>query len=173
MEVHKKQCPSDPRRVWWDEKDCERMTRREFEAMRCLLGAVSYIAHASDDLQKRLESIPAGRKRLAMAKGAINAVANDIIGTMTVAQCKQMENTMKDMDMRMVPRMTPSNRNVLMTVEHAKTLVDSAKAKCNLCAASGDEIRACPLYQTLEAITPLEHYGDGLLCPYALAEWEE
>ena len=173
MEAHKKQCPSDPRRVWWDEKDCERMTRREFEAMRCLLGAVSYIAHASDDLQKRLESIPAGRKRLAMAKGAVNAVANDIIGTMTVAQCKQMENTMKDMDMRMVPKMSPSCKNVIMTADHAKTLVDSAKAKCALCAASGDEIRECPLYQTLEAVVPLENYGDGLICPYVLAEWED
>lgn len=172
MEARKTGCPSDPRRVWWDEKDCERMTRHEFQAVQSLLGAVIYIANASEDLQKRLECIPAGKQRMAMAKGAVAAIANDLIGTMTVAQCKQMQNVMKDMDMRMVPKMSPSCKNVIMTADHAKTLIDSAKAKCDLCTASGTEIRACPLYKTLEAVVPLENYGDGLICPYVLAEWE-
>ena len=47
-----------PKRVWLREEDCERLNRGEFEAVRCLLGAVSYTAHARDDLQKRLECIP-------------------------------------------------------------------------------------------------------------------
>lgn len=173
MEIHKKSAPSDPRRVWWDEKDCERMTRPEFEAMRCLLGAVSYIAHASEDLQKRLECIPRGRQRMAMAKGAISAVANDLIGTMTVAQCRQMQNVMSDMELRMVPKMTPKKTSVVMPKESAMALIDSAKARCAMCAAEGEEIRQCGLYQILEGLIPLDSYGDGLLCPYALAEWEE
>lgn len=49
------------KRVWMEEKDCERLNRGEFEAVRCLLGAVSYTAHARDDLQKRLECIPGGK----------------------------------------------------------------------------------------------------------------
>ena len=96
------------------------MTRHEFQAVQCLLGAVSYIANASEDLQKRLECIPAGKQRMAMAKGAVAAIANDLIGTMTVAQCKQMQNVMKDMDMRMVPKMSPNSKNVIMTADHAK-----------------------------------------------------
>ena len=172
MEARKSGCPTDPRRVWWDEKDCERLTRSEFEAVRCLMGAVSYLADASENLQKRLQCIPAGRQRMAMAKGAVAAIANDLVGTMTVAQCKQMHNLMNDMDMRMVPKMTPNNRNLIINADAAKVLIDCAKAKCDLCAASGDEIRACKLYQVLEAIVPLENYGDGLICPYVLAEWE-
>lgn len=173
MEARKAGCPTDPRRVWWDEKDCERMTRHEFQAVQSLLGAVSYIADASEDLQKRLECIPAGKKRMAMAKGAVTAIANDIIGTMTVSQCRQMQNVMKDMDMRIVPKMTPKITNVIMSKENAMVLIDSAKARCALCTAGGDEIRRCPLYQVLEAIVPLEDYGDGLICPYVLAEWED
>lgn len=173
MEPRKAGCPTDPRRVWLDDKDCERMNRHEFEAVRCLLGAVSYIANASEDLQKRLECIPAGRKRMAMARGAVNAIANDLIGTMTGAQCKQMQNVMKDMEMRMVPKLSPGSRNVIMTADAAKTLIDSAKSRCAICAASGDEIRRCPLYQVLEGLIPLEDYGDGLLCPYVLADWED
>ena len=41
-----------PKRIWLREEDCERLNRGEFEAARCLLGAVSYTAHAKDDLQK-------------------------------------------------------------------------------------------------------------------------
>ena len=173
MGLIKKNHAPDPRRVWLDEKDCERMTRHEFEAVRCLLGAVTYIAEASKDLQKRLGCIPSGKQRMAMAKGAVNALANDLVGTMTVSQCKQMQNVMNDMEIRMVPKMTPKITNVIMSKENAMVLIDSAKAKCALCAAGGDEIRKCPLYQVLEAIVPLEDYGDGLICPYVLAEWED
>ena len=173
MEANKSGCPRDPRRVWWDEKDCERMTRHEFQAVQSLLGAVSYIANASEDLQKRLECIPYGKQRMAMAKGAVAAIANDIIGTMTVSQCRQMQNVMKDMEMRMVPKMSSRSGNVIMTKQAAMTLVDSAKHRCSLCTACDEDIRKCDLYSTLEAIIPLEDYGDGTLCPYALAEWEE
>ena len=165
--------PADPRRVWIDDKDCERMNRHEFEAVRSLLGAVSYIANASDDLQKRLEYIPSGKQRMAMAKGAVAAIANDLIGTMTVSQCRQMKNVMSDMEMRIVPKLSPGSKNIVMTSDAAKTLVDSARAKCAICAASGDEIRQCELYKVLEGVIPLENYGDGLLCPYVLAEWED
>jgi len=173
MQIQKTGCPTDPRRVWWDEKDCERLTRSEFEAMRCLIGAACYISNASADLQKRLQSIPGGKQRMAMAKGAVDAIANDIIGTMTVAQCRQMQNVMKDMEMRMVPKMTPMPTNVIMTAKDAKVLVDSAKTRCHMCTACGEDVRACDLYKTLEAIIPLEDYGDGYVCPYAMAEWED
>ena len=64
------------------EEDCERMNRGEYEAMRCLLGAVSYVAHANDDLGKRLDCIPSGRQRMNMMLGGIRAIADDLIGTM-------------------------------------------------------------------------------------------
>ena len=157
----------------WREEDCERMTRTEFEATRCLLGATSYLAHARDDLGKRLECIPGGRQRMNMLMGQVKSLSNAIVDTMTTQQAKQMWNVMKDMDMRMVPKMTPSKTNVLLPVEAAKTLVSSAQHKCRVCVADGEEARKCELYKVLEALTPLDSYGDGLTCPYYLSEIED
>ena len=156
----------DPRRVFWDEKDCERMNRHEFAGMRCLLGAVSYLAKASPELQKRLESIPSGKQRMALARGAVRALADDILGTMTTAQCEQMNNVMKDMDMQMVPKLSPNSTNVIMTAKTLSTLVACSRSKCHMCTAMDDDIRACELYKVLEALPSLEDYGDGLVCPY-------
>lgn len=157
----------------WPEEDCERMTRTEFEATRCLLGATSYLAHARDDLGKRLECIPGGRQRMAMLMGSVKSLSNAVIDTMTRQQAKQMHNVMRDMEMRMVPKLTPSKTNVLMPVDAAKTLVTCAQYKCRDCVAYGEEARRCELYKVLEALTPLDDYGNGLTCPYYRAEIED
>lgn len=73
----------NPKRVWMEEKDCERMKRSEYEAMRGLLAAISYIAHGNDDLQQRLKCIPSGKQRMRMLLGSARALADDLIGTMT------------------------------------------------------------------------------------------
>lgn len=69
--------PADlsPKRVWLEDDECQRMNRAEFEATRCLLGALSYVAHANDDLQKRMELIPHDRQRMSMALGGLRALA--------------------------------------------------------------------------------------------------
>ena len=58
----KKNHAPDPRRVWLDEKDCVRLTRTEFEALRYMLGAVNYLAKAKDVLQGGpcLKRVPMG-----------------------------------------------------------------------------------------------------------------
>ena len=162
----------DPRRVWLEEKDCERMTRTEFSAVRGLIGAVHYIDGASKDLEKRLQSIPSGKQRMAMAKGAVNALANDLVGTMTAAQCKQMQNVMSDMKMQIVPKLSPNSTNVILQIGQVKDLVTCAQEKCRLCIATDEDARRCNLYKVLEAITPLDDYGNGMTCPYYRAEIE-
>lgn len=157
----------------WPEEDCERMTRTEFEATRCLLGATSYLAHARDDLGKRLECIPRGKQRMAMLMGQVKSLSNQIVDTMTIQQAKQMRNVMADMEMRMVPKLTPSRSNILMPADAAKTLVSCAQYKCRECIAYGEEARKCELYKVLEALTPLDDYGNGLTCPYYRAEIED
>lgn len=157
----------------WRDEDRERMTRTEFEATRCLLGATSYLAHARDDLGKRLDCVPGGRQRMAMLMGSVKSLSNEIVDTMTTQQARQMYNVMRDMEMRMVPKLTPSKTNVLLPVEAAKTLVSSAQHKCLVCVADGEEARRCDLYKVLEALTPLDNYGDGLTCPYYRAEIED
>ena len=162
-----------PKRVWLREEDCERLNRVEFEAVRCLLGAVSYAAHARDDLRKRLECLPGGKARMAMVVGGLKAIADDLIGTVPQGQCKQLRNTMQDMDMRMVPKMTPMSTNVILDKDAAKGLVDAAMEKCHGCVEGPEEGRECALYKVLESFLPLDSYENGMLCPYSMSEWKD
>jgi len=163
----------NPKRVWMQEEDCERLNRGEFEAVRCLLGAVSYTAHAKDDLKKRLECLPSGKQRMSMVLGGLKAIADDLIGTVPTGQCRQLRNTMQDMDMRMVPKMTRMSTNVILEKEVAKGLVDAAMEKCRGCVEGPEEGRKCALYTVLESFLPLDNYENGMLCPYSMSEWKD
>ena len=162
-----------PKRVWLQDADCERLNRAEFEAVRCLLGAVSYTARAKEDLQKRLECVPGGRQRMNMVLGGLKSIADDIVGTMPVGQCRQIRNTMNDMEMRMVPKMTGMSRNVILEADNAKALIDTAMERCKGCVEDEVSCRQCGLYKVLESFLPLNDYDNGLLCPYAVSEWAE
>ena len=162
-----------PKRVWLQEEECERLNRAEFEAVRCLLGAVSYTAHAKDDLQKRLECIPGGKQRMNMILGGLKAIADDVIGTVPKGQCKQLRNTMQDMEMRMVPKMASMSRNVILDKDVAKGLVDAAMEKCSGCVEGPEDGRNCALYRVLESFLPLDSYENGMLCPYSTSIWKD
>ena len=162
-----------PKRVWLADEDCRRLNRGEFEATRCLLGAVNYAAHAKDDLQKRMEMIPHGKERMAMVLGGLKAIADDLIGTLPVGQCKQIRNTMNDMEMRMVPKLSRMSTNVILEKDVAKGLVDAAMEKCHGCVEGPEEGMKCPLYKVLESFLPLDSYENGMLCPYSMSEWKE
>ena len=150
---------------------CERLVRNEMQSVRMLLAALSTAAYAKEDLQKRLESVPDGNRRLRLALGGLKAVCDDVIGTISQSQCKQIYGTMKDFEMRLLPKLTPGSTNIIMTKEQGKELLDCARWKCHDCIEDGESCRACRLYKLLEATTPMEDYGDGLICPYSLAEW--
>ena len=155
------------------EADCERLKRSEMTAVRMLLAHLSSAQYAIEDLHDRLECIPNGRLRMRLAVAQLRAVCDDICGTISRAQCKQIYNTMKDFDLRMVPKLAPMTTNIVMTKEEGVALMDCARWKCHSCVEDGEACRRCKLYQLLEATTPMDDYGDGLVCPYALAEWEE
>lgn len=155
------------------EEDCERLNRFEMQAVRMVLAAASIAAYSQEDLKDRLECIPYGNQRMRLAVGGIRALADDIVGTISVAQCRQIYGTMKDFEMRLVPKLTPASTNVIMTKEQAKDLMDCARWQCHDCVNSGEEARGCRLYKLLESTTPADDYGDGMVCPYALAEWKD
>ena len=163
----------NPKRVWLKEEECDRLTRTEFEAVRCLLGAVSYTAHAKEDLQERLETIPGGKQRMAMILGGIKALADDLIGTVPAGQCRQLRNTMQDMEMRMVPKMMTMSQNVILEKENAKELIDTAMDRCKGCVEDEQSCRSCGLYKVLESFLPLDNYDNGMLCPYSTSVWKE
>ena len=153
--------------------DCERLMRPEMTAVRMLLAALSTAAYAQTDLRARLECVPDGNRRLRMAVGQLRAVCDDVIGTITRQQAKQIYGTMKDFEMRLVPKLTPGSTNIIMTKEEGKDLLDCARWRCQACTEDGESCRSCRLYKILEATTPLDDYGATLICPYSLAEWED
>ena len=155
------------------DEDCERLKRSEMDAVRMLLAVLSAAAYAKEDLFDRLECVPYGNQRMRLALGGLRAVCDDVVGTISKSQCKQIYGTMKDFEMRLVPKLTPVSVNVILTKEQGMNLVDCAQWQCHDCVKDGEEARKCKLYQILESTTPLDDYGDGFVCPYALAEWRE
>ena len=153
--------------------DCERLKRQEMIAVRMMLAVLSVAVEAQEDLCDRLECVPYGNERMRMAVGGLRAVIDDLIGTISRSQCKQIQGTMRDFEMQLKPKATPGTTNIIMTKDQGIALLDCARWKCHSCVEDGDACRRCKLYQLLEATTPLDNYGDGLVCPYALAEWEE
>ena len=139
----------DPERVWIESKDCERMTRKELLALEWAIAAQSVLLNTEEDLQKRLEMIPEGARRLSEAiKG--------------------------DYELRILPKAMPPKVCIFITKEQGMELVDSAKERCKACTLDGDEAqRDCKLYKILEAVVPLDDYGDGILCPYNMLDWAD
>ena len=153
------------------DEDCERLKRSEMDAVRMLLAVLSAAAYAKEDLFDRLECVPYGNQRMRLALGGLRAVCDDVVGTISKSQCKQIYGTMKDFRIELRPRLMPGSTNVVMTKEQGKELLDLARWQCHDCVKDGEECRQCRLYKIMEATTPLNDYGDGLVCPYALADW--
>ena len=155
------------------DESCERLMRSELTAVRMLLAALSTAAYAEEDLQDRLECVPYGRERMRLAVGGLRAVCDDVIGTVSKSQCRQLYGTMKDFEMRLLPKLTPGSTNIIMTKEQGRDLMDIARDRCHGCVEDGVSCRECRLYQILESTTPLDDYGAGMICPYSLAKWED
>lgn len=155
-------------------EQCERLRASEMAAMRWLTAAVHIVAEAQDDLATRLECIPNGKSRYRLMRGHLRAIVNDICGTMPEKQKNQIVNMTRDMELRMVPRYSPGTARMILNKEEANYLVDHAKADvCSACILNGEECRTCEMYQMLEAITPLEDWGDSTMCPYNRKDWKD
>ena len=149
---------------------CVRLVRNEPLAVRLILAALSCMASAEDDLHDRLAQVPDGQDRLHTLTAQFRELCDDIACTINRNQCRHIYNTMKDFEMRLVPKLTPATTNIIMDKETGKALIDCARWKCHECAEDSVQCRTCTLYKLLEATTPLDDY-DGLICPYALREW--
>lgn len=151
----------------------ERLNRGEYEAVRCLLGAVNYMAHARDGLKGRVDSVTYGKARIAFLVDGLRSFTDELLDTVPTGQCKQLRNTMMDMEIRMVPKRMPMSQNVVLEKDHAKALVDVAMEKCHGCVEDEKSCRECALYKVLVSFLPLENYENGMLCPYSLSEWKD
>lgn len=160
----------DKRRVYLREEDCVRMNRYEVDGIRKMIAALYTANSSGSDLQKRLQIIPHGAKRFRMVIGGLNAIANDIIGTMTRGQARQVQNTLNDNKLVIVPKLSTVSDNVVLDREIAADLISAAKARCRYCTKDGVSCRQCKLYKLLEAVSPKADYGSGMLCPYSMDE---
>lgn len=156
----------------WPEESRIRLTRNELQSMQWMLNAVSSICYAEEDLDKRLESIPAGKQRMHMLVGMARSIYYALRGTVPMRQRRQIQHAAEDLEVRMVPKMTPQKVTVTLDKETAKELVDAAQVKCIDCLKENDESNDCKLCQILSTVVPLNSY-DSFYCPYSTANWED
>ena len=127
------------------DEDCERLNRIEMQSVRMLLAALSVAAYAEKDLADRLDCVPYGNRRMKMSVGGLRSVVNDLIGTISRSQCRQIKGAMNDFEMRLVPKLTPGSTNIIMTKEEGKDLLDCARWRCQACTEDGESCRSCRL----------------------------
>jgi len=152
----------------------ERLKRSEMVAMRWSMAALSNLAYAQDDLADRLECIPMGKRRYRLMMGHLRSILSDIGGTIPIKQCMTVQNTMDDMELRMVPKLSPRPQTAVIEVDDLSFLVNHAKkdeGMCMTCMLDGDECRKCRLYQILESIAPQQEWGKSTICPYNRPDW--
>lgn len=150
-----------------------RLVRSEMESVQMLLAMLSTAEYSKDDLKAPLSRVKHGNRLFRMSCGLMHSVINKMTNTISTPQCKQIYGTMKDYEVRLLPKLTPGSTCIVITKEQAKHLLDNARWKCHDCVEDSESCRKCETYKLLESITPLDDYGDGMICPYSLAEWRD
>lgn len=152
--------------------DAKLMTRSEKRAMPYLMSAVGVLEEVHNDLRKRLEDVENGNERMDAFRAEGMKLLEEIRVTIPEEQRWTLANMALDMEMRLMPKQTPSSRCSVVPNEDLRTLIDAAQAKCAGCADDSEECKKCKLFRLLVKLIPLERY-DSYLCPYNLAAWED
>ncbi len=163
MIIREMQYPSRP--------DAVRLRRNEKFAMMHMM----YVATTLEDLQKdladRLGMLENGSERMKTVAELADRLLTDLRVTVPEDQRVSMENTGKDYEMRLAPKMTPCGNNVIMTADEFRALVDAAREKCRECVMDDTECENCELYRLLTCVLPIDDYHSINLCPYNLGKW--
>ena len=148
------------------------VTRNEKLSSLFLMNTVSAMMDSRDELKDRVSKIDGGTEAMEQMCQAADWLLTEIRKTIPTEQRHNINNVSKDMEMRMVPKATPSKTMVLMQKEEFRSLVDAAQAKCHDCVDDNEECRKCKLFQLLTVVLPMDAYDVGNLCPYNMAGWE-
>ena len=152
--------------------DAVRLRRDEKLAMFHLMYAATTLEDLRKDLLERLGMIDHGEDRMENASMCVDELLNDLRVTVPENQRINLQHTSEDYEVRLVPKQTPGNLNVIVTKEEFRQLVDCARAKCRECVLDDGECEECELYRLLTSILPLDDYHSMNLCPYNLGEWK-
>lgn len=124
-----------------------------------------------------MQSVWNASRRVCSASGwqpdSFGACCGICSGTIPEKQRRQIQNAANDMEVRLVPKLTPRKISLVLEEGIAKELVNAAQARCKYeCVPDLDGDRNCELCKLLEAVVPLEKY-ESTTCPYWRAEWED
>lgn len=153
-------------------EDAWDVTRKEKMSILFLMNTVSAMMDSRDELRDRVSRIEGGPELMDTMCETAQKLLTEIRKTIPNAQRHNINNVSKDMEMRMVPKATPSKTTVLVQKEEFRTLVDAAQAKCRDCADTPEEAEKCELFKLLKVVVPLDRYTGTLLCPYNEIRWE-
>jgi len=153
-------------------EDAWDVTRQEKMSILFLMNTVSSMMDSREELKDRVSRIDGGAELMDTMVDSSEKLLTEIRRTIPEDQRVSINNISKDMEMRMVPKMTPSKTTVLMQKEDFRNLVDAAQVKCRECTDDSEQCNACGLFKLLKVVVPLETYDSTFLCPYNLAGWE-
>lgn len=153
-------------------EDAWNVTRPEKLSILFLMNTVSAMMDSREELKDRVSRIEGGTEMMNTMCEVSEKLLNEIRRTIPTDQRHNINNISKDMEMRMVPKATPSKTNVMMQKEEFRALVDAAQEKCILCTDDNEACKQCNLFQLLTVILPMDRYDVGHLCPYNMAGWE-
>jgi len=148
------------------------VTRGEKLSILFLMNTVSAMMDSKAELADRISHIDGGQETMESMCDQAEWILNEIRRTIPTDQRHNINNVSKDMEMRMVPKATPSKTTVLIQKEEFRSLIDAAQAKCHDCVDDNTECRKCKLFQLFTVVLPMDAYDVGNLCPYNMAGWE-
>ncbi len=148
------------------------VTRQEKMSILFLMNTVSAMMDSRDELKDRVSRIDGGAELMDTMVDSSEKLLTEIRRTIPEDQRVSINNISKDMEMRMVPKMTPTKTTVMVQKEEFRQLVDAAQVKCRDCAEDNVQCRECGLFRLLKVVLPLDSYDGTFLCPYNMAGWE-
>ena len=118
------------------------VTRPEKLSILFLMNTVSSMMDSREELRDRVSRIDGGTEMMDTMCEVSEKLLTEIRRTIPEKQRHNINNISKDMEMRMVPKATPSKTMVLMQKEEFRELVDAAQEKCLLCTDDKSARRA-------------------------------
>ena len=149
----------------------KRFVKYESDLMKRSMAFLGHLLDVQDDMQSRLGMIENGPERWNELTNRTTELVTDMLSTCPPSQRTRLVNGIRDYKIELLPIHTPMDTKVMLPREQVKKLVDLAKYRCQSCTDSEKEAEKCPLYQWLIAEVPTDIQGNGLLCPYNLADW--
>lgn len=153
-------------------EDAKPVTYKEKSSIMHLINQTSLLAEAKDDLTDRVEMIEGGPEMLRTLCETSEKLLDEVRLTIPEKQRLSINNVTRDSEMRLVPKMTPSNGQMLIGKDDFTELIDAARTKCHDCADTPEEAKRCKLYKLFLGVLSLDRYNDTYMCPYSQPEWK-